>query len=66
MVGAGGELVVATAVKAAAAAKTGISTKGVLLLAITIFLEICGATCLKLSRDFTNPVPSVLLFFFYG
>lgn len=37
-----------------------------LLLAVTIALEVCGTTCLKLSQGFTRPVPSALMFVFYG
>ena len=37
-----------------------------LLLIIAILLEITGTTCMKLSKGFTNPVPSVLMFVFYG
>lgn len=66
MTGGEAEFVVAAAKTAAAVGRSGVSTKGVILLAVTIFLEICGATCLKLSRNFTNLVPSVLLFFFYA
>ena len=36
------------------------------MLALTIALEVAGATCMKLSNNFANPVPSVLLFLFYG
>jgi hypothetical protein len=66
MTGGEAEFVVAAAKTAAAVGRSGVSTKGVILLAVTIFLEICGATCLKLSQNFTNLVPSVLLFFFYA
>jgi small multidrug resistance pump len=31
-----------------------------------IVMEVAGTTCMKLSRGFTNPLPSVLLFIFYG
>ncbi len=31
-----------------------------------ILLEVCGTTCMKLSQGFTQLVPSVLLFVFYG
>lgn len=37
-----------------------------LLLALAIALEVIGTTCMKLSEGFTRPVPSVLLFLFYG
>lgn len=37
-----------------------------LLLIFAILLEITGTTCMKLSKGFTNPVPSVLMFVFYG
>jgi small multidrug resistance pump len=36
------------------------------LLILAILLEVCGTTCLKLSRGFTEIVPSVLMFVFYG
>ena len=36
------------------------------LLILAILLEVCGTTCLKLSRGFTQTVPSVLMFVFYG
>ena len=39
---------------------------GVVLLALTILLEVAGATCMKLSNNFANPLPSVLLFLFYS
>lgn len=31
-----------------------------------IALEIAGTTCMKLSRGFTHPLPSVMTFVFYG
>lgn len=34
-------------------------------LAWAIILEVAGTTSMKLSRGFTNPVPSILLFVFY-
>lgn len=49
-----------------ASSKGKVSTIGVVLLALTIALEVAGATCMKLSNNFANPVPSVLLFLFYG
>jgi small multidrug resistance pump len=39
---------------------------GITLLALTIALEVAGAMCMKLSNNFANPIPSVLLFIFYG
>jgi small multidrug resistance pump len=37
-----------------------------ILLIAAICLEVCGTTCLKLSQGFTQWVPSVLIFVFYG
>ena len=37
-----------------------------LLLALGIILEVCGTTCMKLSDGFSNFVPSVLTFVFWG
>ncbi|MEZ5336191.1 MAG: multidrug efflux SMR transporter [Methanolobus sp.] len=37
-----------------------------LYLAFAIIFEICGTTCMKLSEGFTRPVPSILIFVFYG
>lgn len=37
-----------------------------LYLAFAIMFEICGTTCMKLSEGFTKPLPSVLIFVFYG
>jgi small multidrug resistance pump len=34
-------------------------------LALAIFLEVAGTTCMKLSDGFTKMVPSILLFVFY-
>ena len=42
------------------------SLMGVALLSLTILLEVAGATCMKLSNNFANPLPSVLLFLCYG
>ncbi len=36
------------------------------LLSVAIALEVAGTTCMKLSHGFTNLVPSVLMFAFYG
>ena len=36
------------------------------VLAAAIVLEVAGTTSMKLSEGFTRPVPSVLLFVFYG
>ncbi len=36
------------------------------LLTFAILLEVTGTTCMKLSEGFSKPVPSVLLFVFYG
>ncbi|WP_094227821.1 DMT family transporter [Methanolobus psychrotolerans] len=35
-------------------------------LAFAIMFEICGTTCMKLSEGFTKPLPSILIFMFYG
>ncbi|MDW7733374.1 MAG: multidrug efflux SMR transporter [Methanolobus sp.] len=35
-------------------------------LALAIFFEICGTTCMKLSEGFTKVLPSILIFVFYG
>ena len=43
-----------------------VTLTGVVLLALTIMLEVAGATCMKLSNNFTFLLPSVLLFVFYG
>jgi len=37
-----------------------------LLLVLAIILEVCGTTCMKLSDGFSNLLPSVLIFVFYG
>lgn len=37
-----------------------------ILLALTIILEVAGTISMKLSNGLTNPIPSVLLFVFYG
>ena len=37
-----------------------------LLLAIGIIMEVCGTTCMKLSDGFSNFIPSVLTFVFWG
>nr|WP_321496218.1 multidrug efflux SMR transporter [uncultured Methanolobus sp.] len=37
-----------------------------LYLAFAIIFEICGTTCMKLSEGFTKPLPSILIFIFYG
>ncbi len=37
-----------------------------LYLTFAILFEICGTTCMKLSEGFTKPLPSVLIFVFYG
>jgi small multidrug resistance pump len=39
---------------------------GWLLLTVTILAEVAGTVCLKLSDGFRNPLPSVLIFVFYG
>ncbi|MCA3131753.1 MAG: DMT family transporter [Betaproteobacteria bacterium] len=31
-----------------------------------IFFEVAGTICMKLSEGFTRPLPSVLIFLFYG
>ncbi len=35
-------------------------------LVLAIALEVAGTTCMKLSQGFTQTLPSVLLFVFYG
>ena len=35
-------------------------------LILAILLEVSGTTCMKLSRGFTQVLPSILLFIFYG
>eukprot|EP00960_Hanusia_phi_P036519 752363-Hanusia_phi.AAC.8 len=40
--------------------------KGVALLGATILLEVLGAMCMKMSNNFANLIPSVLLFVLYG
>jgi small multidrug resistance pump len=37
-----------------------------MLLSVAIALEVAGTTCMKLSHGFTNLVPSVAMFAFYG
>ena len=37
-----------------------------LFLFLAILLEVCGTTCMKLSAGFTRPIPSALIFVFYG
>lgn len=37
-----------------------------LYLTVAIVLEVAGTTCMKLAEGFTKPVPSVLIFVFYG
>ena len=39
---------------------------GWLLLLCSILTEVAGTLCMKFSNGFTNPIPSVLLFVFYG
>ena len=41
-------------------------TKAWLFLLAAILLEVSGTTCMKLAEGFTRPVPSVLIFVFYG
>jgi small multidrug resistance pump len=36
------------------------------LLSVAIAFEVVGTTCMKLSHGFTNLLPSVLMFVFYG
>eukprot|EP00287_Rhodomonas_sp_CCMP768_P019707 CAMPEP_0202817774 /NCGR_PEP_ID=MMETSP1389-20130828/7895_1 /ASSEMBLY_ACC=CAM_ASM_000865 /TAXON_ID=302021 /ORGANISM="Rhodomonas sp., Strain CCMP768" /LENGTH=149 /DNA_ID=CAMNT_0049490047 /DNA_START=132 /DNA_END=581 /DNA_ORIENTATION=+ len=50
---------------AAAGAIPPITLKGIILLAVTITLGLCGATSMKLSNNFQNLIPSILLFVFY-
>ena len=40
--------------------------KGWLFLALTIAFEVSGTTCMRLSEGFRKPLPSALLFVFYG
>ncbi|TQD26397.1 multidrug efflux SMR transporter [Methanolobus vulcani] len=35
-------------------------------LAFAIIFEICGTTCMKISEGLTKPLPSILIFVFYG
>lgn len=37
-----------------------------LFLLLAIGLEISGTTCMKLAQGFTKPLPSLLVFVFYG
>jgi small multidrug resistance pump len=37
-----------------------------LMLVGAILFEVAGTTCMKLSDGFTRPLPSVLIFVFYG
>ena len=37
-----------------------------LILILSILVEVCGTTCMKLSNGFTKLVPSVAVFVFYG
>ena len=37
-----------------------------LYLTVAILLEVSGTTCMKLADGFTKPIPSVLVFVFYG
>ena len=39
---------------------------GWLFLFLAIAMEISGTTCMKLAQGFTRPLPSVLVFVFYG
>jgi small multidrug resistance pump len=36
------------------------------LLSVAIAFEVVGTTCMKLSHGFTNLLPSVMMFIFYG
>jgi small multidrug resistance pump len=36
------------------------------LLSVAIAFEVVGTTCMKLSHGFTNLLPSVMMFLFYG
>ena len=36
------------------------------LLSVAIAFEVVGTTCMKLSNGFTNLLPSVMMFVFYG
>lgn len=36
------------------------------LLSVAIFFEVCGTVCMRLSQGFTQWIPSVLIFVFYG
>ncbi|MBI5815976.1 MAG: multidrug efflux SMR transporter [Nitrospinae bacterium] len=35
-------------------------------LVVAILMEVSGTTCMKLSDGFQKPIPSILLFVFYG
>jgi small multidrug resistance pump len=37
-----------------------------ILLGLAIISEVCGTTCMKLSEGFSNLIPSVMVFVFYG
>jgi small multidrug resistance pump len=37
-----------------------------LYLVVAIVSEVCGTTCMKMAKGLTKPVPSILLFVFYG
>lgn len=39
---------------------------GYMYLIAAIFFEICGTTCMKFSEGYTNLLPTVLIFVFYG
>lgn len=36
------------------------------VLALAILFEVAGTTCMRLCEGFTRPLPSVLIFVFYG
>jgi small multidrug resistance pump len=40
--------------------------KGWLYLFAAILLEVSGTTCMKLAEGFSRPIPSLLIFVFYG
>eukprot|EP00963_Diacronema_lutheri_P012208 scaffold1671_cov344-Pavlova_lutheri.AAC.37 len=42
-----------------------VATKWATLLA-TVFFEVCGTTCMKLSDGFKRPLPTIGVYVFYG
>lgn len=37
-----------------------------IFLGLAIAFEVAGTTCMKLSEGFSRPIPSILIFVFYG